>query len=115
MFQKLSTADRPVVVGPAVTQSGFAVVDWTRGAFAGGRALVRKERGGWAFVLCGGAPLKRRPVLERAGVPDGAAGMLATKLLREESRVTDERRSQIEHWGGLGTNAASCPEPRPAT
>lgn len=112
VFQKLSTPAASVVVGPAVLQSSFAVVDWTRGGLAGGRALLRRERDGWAFLACGGAPMKQRPTLERAGVPDGVAGVLATKLVGEESRLTGGRREQIEQWRGLGAPGVACPEPR---
>ena len=63
VFEKLSQPDLPVVVGPAVMQEDFAVVDWTRGAFGGGRTLLRRDKAGWTMILCGGAPLKSRPVL----------------------------------------------------
>jgi hypothetical protein len=113
VFQKLSLPDMPVVVGPAVVASDFAIVDWTRGALTGGRTLLRRGPKGWTMVLCGGVPLRRRPIVEReGGVPDGVAGVLITKLLREEFRVDDTRRNQIERWGGLPA-AVGCPEARP--
>jgi len=109
VFEKLSTPQMGVVVGPVVQQSKFAVVDWTRGGLEGGRILLRRDGGDWTMVLCGGAPMKRRPVLQKAGVPDGTAGVLVTKLLREESRIDDARRAQVERWKGLGVQVA-CPE-----
>ena len=114
VFTKLSQPDMGVVVGPVVLEGKFAIVDWTRGRFAGGRALVRRDKKDWTLILCGGAPLKRRPVLEAAGVPDGTAGLLATKLMSEESRLNAERRAQVEQWTGLhAAQGVSCPEPRP--
>jgi hypothetical protein len=114
VFTELSQPELGVVVGPVVMQSDFAIVDWTRGAFSGGRTLLRKDKGAWTMVLCGGSPLKRRPVLEAAGVPDGTAGLLTTKLLREESRL-GARRDQIERWSGVRTDGkrVPCPESRP--
>ncbi len=113
VFQKLSLPDQPVVVGPAVVASDFAIVDWTRGSFNGGRALLKWGPGGWSLALCGGIPLRRRPIVEReGGVPDGAAGVLVTKLLREESQLNADRREQIDRWGGLPASAG-CPEARP--
>ncbi|HTK33898.1 MAG TPA: copper uptake system-associated protein [Caulobacteraceae bacterium] len=112
VFQKLSLPDQPVVVGPAVVASDFAIVDWTRGGLSGGRTLLRRGPTGWTLVLCGGAPLRRRPIIESQGrVPDGAAGVLITKLLREESGL-GERRDQLDRWAGLPA-AVGCPEARP--
>jgi hypothetical protein len=114
VFEELSQPDMGVVVGPVVMQDKFAMVDWTRGNFRGGRTLLRKDGKGWTMILCGGKPLTRRPVLEGVGVPDGTAGVLATKLLREESRVPAERRDQFDLWSGLGAKPGiTCPEPRP--
>jgi hypothetical protein len=113
VFQRLSLPDQPVVVGPAVVARDFAIVDWTRGSFSGGRTLLRRGPKGWTLVLCGGAPLRRRPSVERqGGVPDGAAGVLITKLLREESRIDPDRRSQLDQFHSLPA-AAGCPEARP--
>ena len=113
VFEKLSLPDQPVVVGPAVVASDFAIVDWTRGSFTGGRTLLKRGPSGWTLALCGGIPLRRRPVVEREGrVPDGVAGVLITKLLREESQLNADRRDQIDRWGGLPANSA-CPEARP--
>lgn len=111
VFEALSVPDRPVVVGPAVVQDAFAIVDWTRGSFSGGRTLLRHEKGGWVMVACGGEALRSRPTLQRAGVPDGTAGVLSAKLRREENRVGD-RLDRINNWQGLGAKAA-CPEPKP--
>jgi hypothetical protein len=113
VFEKLSQPNQAALVGPVVMQSDFAIVDWTRGR-SGGRTLLRRGSDGWNMVLCGGEPLKHRPVLERAGVPDGTAGVLVTKLLREESRLRDGRREQIEQWRGARTDGAKvdCPEYR---
>lgn len=110
VFTVLSQPDLAVVVGPAVVQGNFAVVDWTRGAFSGGRTLLRREHGDWTLILCGGAPLRQRPTLEKAGVPDGTAGLLATKLLREESRI-GARLDQINAWRGVRTDGVkvACP------
>lgn len=114
VFTDLSQPDMGVVVGPVVMQDKFAVVDWTRGNFRGGRTLLRKDGKDWTMILCGGKPLRQRPVLEASGgVPDGTAGVLATKLLREESRVPPERRAQFDMWSGLGAKeGVTCPEPR---
>jgi hypothetical protein len=112
VFTDLSQPDMAVVVGPAVLQSKFAVVDWTRGSFRGGRTLLRRDGKDWTLVLCGGKPLTRRTVLQAAGVPDGTAGVLATKLLREESRLNAQRRAQLDKWEGLGApRGVKCPEP----
>jgi hypothetical protein len=113
VFQKLSLPDQPVVVGPAVLFGDFAIVDWTRGSFAGGRTLLKRSPTGWTLALCGGAPLKRRPVVEReGGAPDGASGVLITKLLREEGRIDDARRDQLDRWRSLPPRVG-CPEARP--
>ncbi len=37
VFTELSQPDMGVVVGPVVMQEDFAIVDWTRGSFSGGR------------------------------------------------------------------------------
>jgi hypothetical protein len=115
VFTELSQPDLGVVVGPVVMQSNYAIVDWTRGAFSGGRTLLRKDKGDWNMILCGGAPLKQRPTLEAAGVPDGTAGILAAKLVTEESRLNGERRAQIDKWSGLRLDGkrVNCPEARP--
>jgi hypothetical protein len=112
VYQKLSQPGRPVVVGPAVVASDFAVVDFTRGAFTGGRVLLRREDGAWKLALCGGAPVRRRPIVEREGrVPDIAAGLLMTKLWAEESRIDQGRREQLDRWESLPP-ALGCPEAR---
>ena len=115
VFTELSQPDLGVVVGPVVMQSNFAIVDWTRGSLSGGRTLLRKDKGDWSMILCGGAALKQRPTLEAAGVPDGTAGVLASKLVTEESRLGGERRAQIEKWSGASPDGkrVACPEPRP--
>jgi hypothetical protein len=63
-------------------------------------------------VLCGGQPLRRRPIIEREGrVPDIAAGVLITKLWREEGRIDQTRRDQLDKWASLPATVA-CPEAR---
>jgi hypothetical protein len=114
VFKTLSQPDQPVVVGPVVMQDKFAVVDWTRGGLFGGRTLLRRDGKAWTMILCGGPPLRQRPTLIAAGVPDGTAGVLATKLMREELRLGD-RRDQIEKWRAVRTDGVkvACPEPKP--
>ena len=109
VFEKLSYGDRPVVVGPAVLQNNFAMVDWTRGAFAGGRALARRHGPQWKIIACGGAPLKGPDGMVKAGAPIAVARPLTTKLLHEEERLPPERQNQIDKWQGLGPAAAACP------
>ncbi len=112
VFKKFSLPDQPAVVGPAVVASDFAVVDFTRGPFAGGRVLLRHEEGVWKLALCGGAAVRRRPVVEREGrTPDIAAGLLMTKLWAEESRLDQARRDQLDRWPGLPPGL-ECPEAR---
>ena len=112
VYEKLSTPDQPVLVGPAVVASDFAVVDFTRGPFTGGRAQLRHEDGKWKIELCGGAPVRRRPIIEREGrVPDIAAGLLMTKLWAEEGRIDQARRDQLARWESLPP-ALGCPEAR---
>ena len=110
VYQKLSTPDLPAVVGPAVMQADFAIVDFTRGNFQGGRVLLRRDKNAWTLALCGGEPLRKRPTIERAGVPDGTAGVLMTKLLREESRLDSARRDQFDKWRTI--TGVNCPEPK---
>jgi hypothetical protein len=117
VYQQLSQPDLGAVVGPVVMESNFALVDWTRGGLFGGRTLLRKDKGAWSMVLCGGEPLRKRPTIERAGVPDGTAGVLITKLLREESRLDVDRRNQLDKFRGARTDgkSVSCPEARSGT
>ncbi|OYX31615.1 MAG: hypothetical protein B7Y99_09810 [Caulobacterales bacterium 32-69-10] len=113
VFTDLSQPDMAVVVGPAVMQSNFAMVDWTRGSFRGGRTLLRRDGKDWTMILCGGKPLTERTVLEAAGVPEAAADGLVSKLLREEGRLDSSRRDQFDKWEGLGApRGVTCPEPQ---
>ena len=113
VFQKLSYADLPVVVGPAVMEANFALVDWTRGSYSGGRALLRRHGPQWKLIACAGAPLKSPEVMVKGGAPIAVARPLATKLLREEERLPADRQIQIDHWTGLGPVAGACPEVKP--
>lgn len=111
-FRSLSTPQAGAVVGPVVLQSGFAIVDFTQVAH-GGRVLLRKAGGDWTVLACGGDVLKRRPSVERLGVPDGTAGVLITKLLREEGRLSPDRQAAIAAYRGatLDQGKRACPEP----
>jgi hypothetical protein len=108
VYEKLSTPEAPVIVGPAVVQGDYAMVDFTRGAFEGGRTLLRRDKDAWVLTLCGGAPLREPKALQGVGVPQAAASALTEKLIREENRLPD-RRPQFDKWRTLG-GTVDCPE-----
>ncbi|MBK7899869.1 MAG: copper uptake system-associated protein [Azonexus sp.] len=85
--------DRPearVETDPVVVAGAYAVAGWTQGE-RGGRAVLRKVKGRWTVLLCGGDGLKTAQGLRGAGVPETSARLLARDLASAERQVPAER------------------------
>ncbi len=80
------TSDKPLEVGPVVSDNGWAVAGW-RQAGRGGRVLLQHAGHGWQVHALGGNSLKTAPGLTAAGVPAAAAQNLAEGLVGPEAAL----------------------------
>lgn len=85
----------PVATEPIAIAGNFAIADWEQGDKAG-RALLRKKKGDWEIMVCGGADLKDLQVLKDAGLPAAVGTQLVDSLTRLEKLVAPERVKRFD-------------------
>lgn len=98
--QTFDRPDAPLDADPIVVVDDRAIVDWSQGG-TGGRALLHRQAGGWAIVLCSGAALKGTDLLRTQGVPASQAEALIAALRVAEATVTAERLALFDSFEGL--------------
>jgi hypothetical protein len=99
----MAAFDKPearLQVEPVVTVGAHAVAGWTQGD-RGGRALLHKDRKGWAIVLCAGDGLKDAKLLREAGVPSAQATTLAQSLAKAEAALPAAQRAKFATFDGV--------------
>jgi hypothetical protein len=95
------TYDQPgkvLTLEPIVAQGPDAIVDWTQGSM-GGRALLQKQNGQWAIVLCAGDALKDAAYLQQVGLGADAASSLAAALIKAERKLPADRLALFALFG----------------
>lgn len=97
MFHKPET---PLLVDPVAVEGDAAVAGWSQGEM-GGRAFLRKRKGGWVIILCSGDQLKVVDTLVTAGLPKPQAEALAAKVLSAEKSQPVERLAMFSKFDGL--------------
>lgn len=98
MVKSFDRPDAGLEVEPVVVAGDHAVAGWSQGPLAG-RALLRREHGGWRIVLCAGDAIRSADGLKHVGVPARAAASLATRLAEAEQSVAPER---LRAFAGFG-------------
>jgi hypothetical protein len=95
------TYDRPehkVETAPVVIVGDYALADWIQGK-KGGRALLRRTKGEWEIMACGGDGFKDIKLLKDAGIPADTAKKLVAQLTQAEQWVSSERLKQFGLFG----------------
>ncbi len=92
--------EAPLSVAPVSVEGNYAVAGWLQGS-RGGRALLRKDAGGWTILACGGDGLSQASALQQAGMSVAAAASLAQKIERQEAQLTVAQRKQLSSFVGV--------------
>jgi len=103
-----SMFDKPgskVRTDPVVVVKGHAIAGWTQGKLAG-RALLRKESGGWILVACGGDAMKEVKTLRDSGIVLADAHHLAAQVDFAEAKIPEARRKRFATFGPVVDAAA---------
>jgi len=96
------TYDQPgkaVETAPVVIVGDYALADWIQ-ADMGGRALLRRSKGAWEIMACGGNDFKKVKILSHAGISNDTAKKLIAQLEKAEQSVSPER---VKRFGLFGT------------
>lgn len=94
------TPDKPLDVGPVVSDEGWAVAGW-RQAGKGGRILLQHASHGWQVHALGGDSFKTAPGLKEAGVPAAAAQNLADGLIGPEAALDADAAKLLASFEGV--------------
>lgn len=102
--------DAKVEVSPIAISGDYAIAGWTQGDM-GGRALLLRQHGQWAVVLCAGDDLLKADALKLAGVAADTAAELLARSAAAERGIPAARRAQFSKFEGLVTMDASGAHP----
>ncbi|MBC3907063.1 copper uptake system-associated protein [Undibacterium umbellatum] len=89
-----------VDTAPIAVVNDVAIADWIQ-ADRGGRALLRRFKGKWEIIVCGGDGLKDINALKDAGIPESTAKALVSQLNKAEQGVSPDK---IKKFGLFGSN-----------
>lgn len=92
--------DAPLSVAPVVVVGDAAVAGWSQQG-KGGRALLRKEKGGWSIHVCAGKGLTQTDVLEMSGLPKAQAADMARQVAKAEGALTAQQRALFDSFEGV--------------
>jgi hypothetical protein len=90
-------ASGDMLIEPVVVRTKYGVADWVQGD-GGGRALVRKEGGGWKVVATAGDEMRDVEFLTKAGVPEAEAKALVNSLIATERQLPEERLAKFDGY-----------------
>lgn len=100
MMELFDKPDQPLTVDPVVVADSFAIAGWTQGDL-GGRALLRRDHGGWRIILCSGDALTTAPLIEQAGATAAVAATLVQRLAAAEAAIDPARRAYFSRFQGV--------------
>jgi hypothetical protein len=86
MMQTFDKPETPLTVEPVTVSGDIAVAGWAQGD-RGGRALLRKNRGNWALVLCSGDALKEAKSLRQFGLDGAQSEAMAAEIINAEAKL----------------------------
>jgi hypothetical protein len=98
--------DAPLKVAPVSVEGGYSVAGWIQGN-RGGRALLKKEKGEWSILVCGGDDLKKASSLSMAGMTPKSARKLAQIASAAENNLpADELKKFSMLEGAIRTDGS---------
>jgi hypothetical protein len=86
-----------MLIEPVIVRTKYGVADWVQGE-GGGRALVRKEGGGWKVVATAGDEMRDVEFLTKAGVPEAEAKALVNSLIASERQLSDAKLAKFDSY-----------------
>ncbi len=87
-----------VDTAPIAVVNDVAIADWIQ-ADKGGRALLRRSKGKWEIIVCGGDGLKDINALKDAGIPESTAKALVSQLNKAEQDVSQDKIKKFSLFG----------------
>jgi periplasmic copper chaperone A len=100
MKRQFDRPDAPLSVMPVVIVGDAAVAGWSQQG-KGGRALLRKEKAGWAIHVCAGKGLTQADVLEMSGLPKAQAAEMTLAVAKAEAGLTAAQRALFDSFDGV--------------
>lgn len=107
---RFGATSEALVVGPVAVVDGYAVAGWTD-RDRGGRALLRRDKGGWTLVLCAGDALTAAGELSGLGLPADQAARLAAAVRQAEQGEDPARIALFAGFDGIMRMEGGDPEP----
>lgn len=104
--------DAPLRVTPVSIEGEYAVAGWIQNN-RGGRALLKKEKGEWSILVCGGDDLKKASSLSMAGIDSSSARKLAQKISAAENNLSTDELKKFSMFEGAINADGSAHEPHP--
>lgn len=99
MHSLFDKPDAPLKVAPVSVEGGYAVAGWIQ-SNRGGRALLKKEKGEWSILACGGDDLKKASSLSMAGIPPSSARKLAQMIFAAEKNLPADELKKFSMFDG---------------
>ena len=87
-----------VETAPIAVVNDVAIADWIQ-ADKGGRALLRRSKGKWVIIACGGDGLKEINALKDAGIPESTATALLSQLRQAEQHLSQDKIKKLSLFG----------------
>ena len=100
MKRQFDRPDAPLSVMPVVIVGDAAVAGWSQQG-KGGRALLRKEKAGWAIHICAGKGLMQADVLEMSGLPKAQAVEMTLAVAKAEAGLAPAQRALFDSFDGV--------------
>lgn len=100
MKRQFDRPDAPLSVAPVVIVGDAAVAGWSQQG-KGGRALLRKEKAGWAIHICAGKGLTQADVLEMSGLPKAQAAEMTRAVAKAEAGLAPAQRALFDSFDGV--------------
>jgi periplasmic copper chaperone A len=100
MKRQFDRPDAPLSVMPVVVVGDAAVAGWSQQG-KGGRALLRREKAGWAIHVCAGKGLTQADVLEMSGLSKLQSADMARAVVKAEAGLTAAQRALFDSFEGV--------------
>jgi len=100
MKRQFDRPDAPLSVAPVVIVGDAAVAGWSQQG-KGGRALLRKEKAGWAIHVCAGKGLTQADVLEMSGLPKAQAAEMKRAVAKAEAGLAPAQLALFDSFDGV--------------
>ncbi len=92
--------EQRLTVDPVIIEGDIAVTGWAQGE-TGGRALMRRHKGNWHIVLCGGDALREAKALQQFGLTAEQAEKMSKSIAEAEAKLDPAQVQKFSLFDGV--------------